>query len=195
MRRFGELPDIDIRMIATTYIVVLRLQESWEIVLPMLLTAPFHSTIETAAMLAMIAHKPGDMHHTWSIGSNQHEEDLGSHFALKLSVPDPKPLLLKCDQMLKPREQERIQILGVIWAWDEAADKNVVLLVAQCGREIQKDPYVDPTGRELFSIQLGSIDREYQYDVISSDEAIIECLHKICAMEDIRIFIKISLAL
>jgi hypothetical protein len=70
LRRFEELPAVNIWMIITVYIIVVRLQESWEIVLPMLLTTPFHSTIETAAMLAMIAHKPSDVHHTWSVSSN-----------------------------------------------------------------------------------------------------------------------------
>jgi hypothetical protein len=119
-------------MIAIMYSIVCGLQESWKVVLPMLLTTPFHSTIKMAAMLAIIAYKPSDVHHTWPISSNQHEEDLGSHFTLKHSIPDPKPLLLKCDQMLKPREQEQVKILGVIWTWDEPTDKYVVLLVAQC---------------------------------------------------------------
>jgi hypothetical protein len=133
-------------MIAIAYSIVCGLQESWKVVLPMLLMMPFHSTIKTAAMLAMIAYKPSDMHHTWPIGSNQCEEDLGSHFTLKRSIPDPKPLLLKCDQMLKPREQERVEILGVIWTWDKPTNKYVVLLVAQHWGEIQQDPDIDLAG-------------------------------------------------
>ena len=131
-------------MVAITHSVVCRLQKSWEVMLSMLLMMPFHSTIQLAAMLAMIAHEPSDVHHTRPISSNQHEEDLGSIFALKCSVPDLQPLLLKCDQMLKPRKQERVEVLGIMQARNKSPNKHVVLLVAQHWREIQENPDVDP---------------------------------------------------
>jgi len=106
MQRFGEVPDINIQMVAIAYSVVVGLQESWKVMLPVLLTTPFHSTIQTAAMLAVIAYKPSDMHHTQSIGSNQCKEYLRSQFALKCSIPDLQPLLLNGNKMLKPGEQE-----------------------------------------------------------------------------------------
>jgi hypothetical protein len=85
----------------TIDIIECWLQECWEVMLPINLTMPRHTTIDTAPMLAMIAHKLSDMHHTQPISSNQHEEDLRSEFMLDL-----QPILLKCNQMLKPGEQE-----------------------------------------------------------------------------------------
>jgi hypothetical protein len=45
-------------------------------------------------MLAMVAHKSGDMHHARSISREQREEYLGMYVALQGSIPDPEPFLL-----------------------------------------------------------------------------------------------------
>jgi len=91
---------------ATINIIGCRLQEHREVMLPINLTTPRHTTIETAPMLAVIAYKPSDMHHTRAVSHYQRKEDFRLHFMLEGSIPDPQPLLLKRNQMLKPREQE-----------------------------------------------------------------------------------------
>src|SRR6266850_2646496 len=116
-------------MVAIVYGVVRGLQESWKVMLPMLLMTPFQSAIETAPMLAMIAHEPSDVHYTRPISSNRCEENLRSQFALERSIPDPQPLLLKANQMLKPGEQERVKILWIIRTRNKATNKHMVLLV------------------------------------------------------------------
>src|SRR5258707_13865523 len=100
----------------------------------------------------MIAYHTGDMHHTRAIGSYQRKEDLRVDFALQGRIPDSEPLLLERDQMLKPREQKRVNILWVVGPRNEATDKHPILLVTLGGREIQQYPDVDPTGRGFLGI-------------------------------------------
>jgi len=69
VRGLWQLLDVDVVVGAALYSVVCRLQECWEIVFPMFLTMPSQTTIETAAMLAMIAHKASYMHHSRTVSS------------------------------------------------------------------------------------------------------------------------------
>jgi len=83
-----QLLDVNVIVGAALHSVVCRLQECWEIVFPMFLTMPSQTTIETAAMLAMIAYKAGYMHHSRTICSQQSKENLRSQFALESAIPD-----------------------------------------------------------------------------------------------------------
>jgi hypothetical protein len=69
-------------------IVVCGLQQCWEIVFPSFLTTPGQTTIEMAAMLAMIAYKTGSMHHSGTVCSEQCKEDPRPKFALESTIPD-----------------------------------------------------------------------------------------------------------
>jgi hypothetical protein len=83
-----EVFDVNVVVRAALDIVVCGLQDSWEIVFPMFLMMPSQTTIETAAMLAMIAYKTGYMHHTGSVCSEQREENFRPQFALESAIPD-----------------------------------------------------------------------------------------------------------
>jgi hypothetical protein len=103
----------------------------------MLLTMPSQTTIETAAMFAMIAHKTGYMHHTGSICSEQHKEDFRLKFTLKSAIPDLQAFLLQQDQVLQTQEEERIYVIWVVWARNKATNEHEALLVVQRWREIE----------------------------------------------------------
>jgi hypothetical protein len=64
-------------MHATFDAVVGQLQECGEILLSMNFMMPRHATVEAAAMLAMVAYKTCNMHHTRAISCHQHEEYFG----------------------------------------------------------------------------------------------------------------------
>jgi hypothetical protein len=49
---------------------------------------PGQTTIETAAMLAMIAYKTGNMHHSGTICSEQGKKDPRPKFTLESTIPD-----------------------------------------------------------------------------------------------------------
>jgi hypothetical protein len=55
-RRFREVSDVDIAVHTTLDIVVRRLQERGEVMLPMSLTLPSQSAVQTAAMFPMVAY-------------------------------------------------------------------------------------------------------------------------------------------
>jgi hypothetical protein len=64
-------------MRATFDAVVGRLQECGEILLPMNFAMPRHATVEAAPMLAMVAYKTYNVHHTRAISCHQCEEYFG----------------------------------------------------------------------------------------------------------------------
>ena len=106
MRGRREVLDVDVVVRAAFDIVVCGLQESWEIVFPMFLTMPGQTTIETAAVLAMIAYKTSYMHHTGSVCSEQCEENFRLKFALESAIPDSQTLLLQRSQVLQPQQEK-----------------------------------------------------------------------------------------
>ena len=55
-RRFREVSDVDIAVHTTLDIVVRRLQEHGEVMLPMSLASPSQSAVQTAAMFPMVAY-------------------------------------------------------------------------------------------------------------------------------------------
>ncbi len=64
-------------MCATFDTIVGWLQECGEILLSINFTMPRHATVEVAAMLAMVAYKTCNMHHTRAISCHQYEEYFG----------------------------------------------------------------------------------------------------------------------
>jgi predicted secreted protein len=69
-------------------IIVCELQQCWKIVFPSFLMTPSQTTIEMAAMLAMIAYKTGNMHHSRTVCSEQCKEDPRLKFMLESTIPD-----------------------------------------------------------------------------------------------------------
>jgi hypothetical protein len=52
-------------------IIICRLQEGREVMLSLRFLMPGKTTIQVAAMLAMIAHQSSDMHHSRAVHSEQ----------------------------------------------------------------------------------------------------------------------------
>ena len=88
IRGLWQLFDVNGVVGTALHSVVCGLQECWEIVFPMFLTMPSQTTIEMAAMLAIIAHKAGYMHHSRTISSQQSKENLRSQFTLESAILD-----------------------------------------------------------------------------------------------------------
>ena len=59
--------------------------------------------------------------------------------------------------MSKSREQERIEIFGVIRARNKATNKDVLLLVSSVRRKVEEDPDVDPASRGFLCIKLSAV--------------------------------------
>ncbi len=111
-------------------LVVFWPQESREIVLPLRFTMPSKTTVQLASMLAMITNQTCDVHYARSVYSQKCKEDLRFNFMLKGTVPDPKAFMLKCNEMVKPRQQERIQVFGIVGPRYNASNEDVLFLVA-----------------------------------------------------------------
>ena len=77
------------------------------------------------------------MHHARPIRGQEGEEDLGFDFMLKGTVPDTKAFALKRDEVMKPRQQERIEVFRVVGPRDKAPDENVSFLVASRRLQVQ----------------------------------------------------------
>ena len=105
--------------------------------LPLAFASSREATVESTAMLAMVPHKTSYMHHTRSVRSDQGKEDPRVYFALKSRVPNRYRFPLESREMYKTRKQERVDILGIIWPRDKSPDKDMFLLVASSGRQVQ----------------------------------------------------------
>jgi hypothetical protein len=91
--------------------------------------------------------------------------------------------------MTEARKQKRIDVLGIIRPRDKPTYNDVFLLVTRRRRQIKKDPDVDPARRQFLGIELGTVDREHEDDVILSDAAILKCLYYIRSMENVCILV------
>ena len=67
-------------------------------------------------------------------------------------IPDHKPLMLECGEVIDAREEERVKVLWGIGSRDKASQQNVPLLVPVTRSEIINDPDIDPAIRLLVSI-------------------------------------------
>ena len=77
------------------------------------------------------------MHHFGSIGGEQCEKNLGAHLAPEGTVPESETFCLERSEMIQPQKQERVCILGVIGPGNEAANKDMLLLVPSVRSEVE----------------------------------------------------------
>ena len=76
---------------------------------------------------------------------------------LIVCIPDHKPLMLECREVIDAREEEQVEVLWGIGSQDKASQQNVPLLVAVTQSKIINDPDIHPAIGLLVSIQLGAI--------------------------------------
>ena len=74
--------------------------------LPLMFMSPRVATIKSTAMLAMVPHKTGYVHHPRSICSNQGKEDARVYCALKCRVPNHQCFPLESSEVSKTGKQE-----------------------------------------------------------------------------------------
>jgi len=84
--------------------------------------------------------------------------------------------------VLQPQEQKQVYILQVVRTRNEPANKNELLLVSHRGREVEEDPKLDPTGRGLLRIQLGTVDREHKDNIVPLDAPVIKRVDQVGTM-------------
>jgi len=77
------------------------------------------------------------MHHSRSISGEQCEKNLGAHLTLEGTVPESKTFRLEHSEMIQPQKQEQVCILGVIGPRNEAANKDMLLLVPSVRSEVE----------------------------------------------------------
>jgi hypothetical protein len=70
-RGFWKVSYVDVRVCTAFDIVICRLQEGGEAMLPLRFSTPGKTTIQAVAMLAMIAHQSSDMHHSRAVRGEQ----------------------------------------------------------------------------------------------------------------------------
>jgi len=77
------------------------------------------------------------VHHARPVRGQEREEDLRFDFTLKGTVPDTKAFALKHDEVMKPRQQERIKVFRVVGPRNKAPNENVSFLVASRRLQVQ----------------------------------------------------------
>jgi hypothetical protein len=77
---------------------------------------------------------------------------------------------------VEPREHKQINIFGLIWARDKTARKNIAFFVLLFGGKIKNNPYVNPAIGLLALIELGAINRQYQYHIFLLDISLLDCI-------------------
>ena len=77
------------------------------------------------------------MHHTGSIGREQCEKYFRVHLVLEGTVPESETFHLERSKMIQPQKQKRVYILGVIGPRNEAANKDMLLLVLSVRSEVE----------------------------------------------------------
>ena len=106
--------------------------------------ASSETTKHPAALSSVVTNSAANISSSDSVHENKEDEDSSLESSATEAVPDIQPFLLKSGNMSKTRKEERVEMFGVFWAGDYAANKIIPDFVALVRSEVENNPYIDP---------------------------------------------------